>query len=133
MRFTKITIISTRKPIELSVNEQLQWFGGSLGLFGIRDKDKSCFRVFIVLIKNLKEKGPLSSDEIAVRTGLTRGTVVHHLNKLMSAGIVTAEKEGYQLKVDKLEDLVDIIKDNVDRAFDNLKDVGRDLDEKLGL
>lgn len=133
MRFTKITIISSRKPQVHDINEQLQWFGGSLGLFGIRDKDKSCFRVFIVLLKNLKEEGPISSDDIAERTGLSRGTVVHHLNKLMSSGIVTAEKNGYQLKVDRLEDLVDIIKDNVDRAFDNLKDIGRDLDKKLGL
>jgi len=133
MRFTKITIISTKKPRASDINEQLQWFGGTLGLFGTRDRDKSCFRVFIVLLKNLKEEGPISSDEIAERTGLTRGTVVHHLNKLMSSGIVTSEKGGYQLKVDKLEHLVDIIKDNVDRAFDNLKEIGKDLDNKLGL
>ncbi len=133
MRFTKITIISSRKPRESDINEQLQWFGGSLGLFGNRDKDKSCFRIFIVLIRNLKEEGPITSDEIALRTGLTRGTVVHHLNSLMSAGIVTSEKEGYQLKVDNLENLVDIIKGNVDRAFDNLKEIGRELDGKLGL
>lgn len=133
MRFTKITIISSRRPTVPDVNELLQYFGGSLGLFGSRDKDKSCFRVFIILIRNLKEKGPISSDEIALRTGLTRGTVVHHLNRLMAAGIVTSEKNGYELKVDKLEDLVDIIKDNVDRAFDNLKLIGKELDHKLGL
>ncbi|MFH1589712.1 MAG: winged helix-turn-helix domain-containing protein [archaeon] len=133
MRFTKITIISSKKPQVHDVNEQLQWFGGTLGLFGTRDKDKSCFRVFIILLKNLKEEGPISSDEIAERTGLSRGTVVHHLNRLMSSGIVTAEKNGYQLKVDKLEHLVDLIKDNVDRAFENLKEIGKDLDNKLGL
>lgn len=133
MRFTKITIISTRQPKESDINEKLQWFGGSLGLFGMRDKDKSCFRIFIVLLKGLKEEKPLSSDEIAEQTGLTRGTVVHHLNRLMSSGIVTAERRGYILKVDKLEHLVDIIKDNVDRAFENLKEVGKELDDKLGL
>ncbi|MBU0472131.1 MAG: winged helix-turn-helix transcriptional regulator [Nanoarchaeota archaeon] len=133
MRFTKITIISSRKPRDPDINDLLQWFGGSLGLFGIRDKDKSCFRVFIILLKNLKEEGPISSDDIALRAGLTRGTVVHHLNRLMASGIVTGEKGGYQLKVDKLEYLVDLIKDNVDRAFENLKEIGRDLDDKLGL
>jgi predicted transcriptional regulator len=133
MRFTKITIISSRKPAEPDINELLQYFGGSLGLFGIRDKDKSCFRIFITLLRNLKEEGPISSDDIAIRTGLTRGTVVHHINRLMESGIVTSEKGGYQLKVDKLEHLVDIIKDNVDRAFESLKEVGKDLDKKLGL
>jgi len=132
MRFTKITIVSMRKPAD-EINEKLQWFGASLGLFGARDKDKSCFRIFIVLIKNLKEEGPLSSDEIADRTGLTRGTVVHHINKMMSSGIVTAEKNGYQLKVDNLEQLTDVVKSNVDRAFESLSDVAKDLDKKLGL
>lgn len=132
MRFTKITIVSMRKPAD-EINEKLQWFGASLGLFGARDKDKSCFRIFIVLIKNLKEEGPLSSDEIADRTGLTRGTVVHHINKMMSSGIVTAEKNGYQLKVDNLEQLTDVVKSNVDRAFESLSGVAKDLDKKLGL
>ncbi|MBU1202026.1 MAG: helix-turn-helix domain-containing protein [Nanoarchaeota archaeon] len=133
MRFTKITIVSIKKPQEHDLNETLQWFGASLGLFGARDKDKSCFRIFIELIKNLKEEEPISSDEIAQRTGLTRGTVVHHLNKLMSSGIVTSEKNGYQLKVDNLEGLTNIVKDNVDRAFDNLKEIAKDLDRKLRL
>jgi len=133
MRFTKKTIVSIKKPQEHDLNETLQWFGASLGLFGARDKDKSCFRIFIELIKNLKEEEPISSDEIAQRTGLTRGTVVHHLNKLMSSGIVTSEKNGYQLKVDNLEGLTNIVKDNVDRAFDNLKEIAKDLDRKLRL
>ena len=133
MRFTKITIVSIKKPQEHDLNETLQWFGASLGLFGARDKDKSCFRIFIELVKNLKEEEPISSDDIAIRTGLTRGTVVHHLNKLMSSGIVTSERNGYQLKVDNLEGLTQIVKDNVDRAFDNLKEIAKDLDRKLRL
>ncbi len=133
MRFSKITIVSIRKPQEHSINEQLQWFGASLGLFSNRDKDKSCFRIFIELVKNLKEEGPVSSDDLADRTGLSRGTVIHHLNKLMSSGIVTSEKNGYQLKVDNLKDLTRIVKDNVDRAFDNLGNMADDLDKRLGL
>ena len=133
MRFTKITIVSIRKPHENDLNETLQWFGASLGLFGARDKDKSCFRIFIELVKNLKENEPISSDEIALKTGLTRGTVVHHLNRLMSSGIVTSERNGYQLKVDNLEHLTDIVKNNVDRAFDNLTEIAKDLDKRLRL
>ncbi len=133
MRFTKITIVSIRRPHEHDINEKLQWFGASLGLFGNRDKDKSCFRIFIELVKNLREPGPVNSDDLAEKTGLTRGTVVHHLNKLMSAGIVTSEKNGYQLKVDNLKDLTEVVKGNVDKAFENLKDMADELDKRLGL
>lgn len=133
MRFKRITIIRTRKPSEGDLNEKLQWFGGTLGLFGSRDKDKSCFRIFIVLLRNMKDEGAISSDDIADRTGLSRGTVVHHLNKLMKSGIVTSEKSGYQVKVDRLEELVDVLKSEVERSFKNLKDVAEELDNNLGL
>lgn len=131
MRFRKLTIIKAPNP-GLDVNEQLQWLGGSLGLFNPRDKDKSCFRIFIVLLKTAKRQ-ELSSDEIATRTGLTRGTVVHHLNKLMSAGLVESYKSRYLLRVDNLEELMDKIDQDIKKTVDSLRDIAAEIDRKLGL
>jgi len=50
----KITIISMNRPAQKNINQELQWFGSSLGLFNLRDKDKSTFRVFIELLKATK-------------------------------------------------------------------------------
>ncbi|MCF7871420.1 winged helix-turn-helix domain-containing protein [Candidatus Woesearchaeota archaeon] len=134
MKFTKITIIRASKPKEYNINELLQWFGGSLGLFNMRDKDRSCFRIFITLLKDLKSEEPgLSSDELANLTNLSRGTVVHHLNKLMEAGIVVVSRNVYVLKVDNLEELVDFVRKDVNSAFDSLKEIGGKLDSMLGL
>ena len=133
MRFTKITIIRSTRPEKKDINQELQWFGGTLGLFNLRDKDKSCFRIFITLLKGLKENQKLTSDEIAIRTRLTRGTVVHHLNKLMSSGIVVKEHNRYILRMDNLEEMVEHIKRDADEAWDKLREVARDIDEKLGL
>ena len=133
MRFIKITIIKTKKPEKESINQELQFLGESLGLFNERDKDKSCFRIFITLLKALKSGNMLTSDEIATHTHLTRGTVIHHLNRLMEAGIVSNEKNFYILAVDNLQELVDTVKNNVVKTCDNLKDVARDIDRKLEL
>ena len=57
IRYQRITIIKSDKPKSHGLNQELQWFGASLGLFGLRDKDKSCFRIFIALIKGLKKGG----------------------------------------------------------------------------
>ena len=54
--FQKITIIKLRKSSEKNLNSDLQWFSNSLGLFNERDKEKSCFRVFIALIKASRGK-----------------------------------------------------------------------------
>jgi predicted transcriptional regulator len=133
MRFTKITIIQTRISEHHNINEELQWLGGSLGLFNPRDKDKSCFRIFIALVQALKSGRGYSSDELASKLSLSRGTVVFHLNKLMQSGIVTSERNKYFLAVDNLEQLVDLVKENLSKTCDKIKEVAQDIDKKLEL
>ncbi|HEY9706137.1 MAG TPA: winged helix-turn-helix domain-containing protein [Allocoleopsis sp.] len=133
MRFTRITIIKIKKPSQDHINEELQFLGESLGLFSERDKDKSCFRIFITLVKALKAGHRLTSDEIAEHTNLTRGTVIHHLNRLMESGIVVNQKGYYILSVDTIEELVELVKNNLVKTFDGLKSVARNIDKKLEL
>jgi predicted transcriptional regulator len=134
MTFTRITIIKASANNNSNINDMLKWFGASLGLFNLRDKDGSCFRIFIVLLKDLKshDKG-LSSDDIAEKTFLSRGTVVHHLNKLMDSGIVANAGSKYFLTVDSLEELVDEVEANLLKSLESLKRVGKEIDNNLGL
>ena len=129
----KITIVKARKPVENTINEELQWLGSSLGLFSLRDRDKSCFRIFIELIKSAKRKQALSSDEMAYRLNLTRGTVIHHINRLIESGIVIHEKKKYLLRVTNLKDLVDEIRKDIERTCVDLKEVADEIDGRLGL
>lgn len=117
----------------MSVNDELQWFGSSLGLFGERDKDKSCFRIFIELIKAIKATGGLSSDELAEHLGLTRATVIHHLNTLMERGIVLHEGNRYVMRGDRLSLLVDDLQRDMARAMDEMKSAAEELDRLLQL
>ena len=129
----RITIINVRRPKYHNINEELQWFGNALGLFNLRDKDKSCFRLFIEIIKCTRKKNPVTSDELAERLGLTRGTVVHHLNRLMESGIVIHDKNTYILRVDSLKDLVDEVEKDIKRSLEDLRSVATDIDGWLGL
>ena len=135
MRFTRITIIKSRNEADPhDINALLQWLGGSLGLFNPRDKDKSCYRIFLTLIKDLKSKGEgLSSDELASMTGLSRGTVVHHLNRLMESGIVSMHRGRYVLRVETLEELVEDIRSQVNKTFDGVNEVAKYLDRRFEL
>lgn len=129
----KITIVKISKPSQRDLNHELQWFGDSLGLFNLRDKDKSCFRTFIELIKAAKLRAPLTSDEIAERLGITRGTVIHHINKLMEAGIVIHHKNKYMLRVDNLSSLIDELHRDIKRTCISLKEIAIDIDKAMGL
>ena len=127
----RVTVLKVRRPGEGNVNNDLQWLGNSLGLFNLRDKDSSCFRIFITLVKKSNTNFPLSSDDIAEKLNLTRGTVVHHLIKLMDAGIVVREKEGYLLREQKLTKVIDDLHKDVESLFDELMTVAEEVDQQL--
>lgn len=129
----KITIINIRKPSTDELNEELQFFGTSLGLFNLRDKDKSKFRIFLELVKSAKKHQPLTSDQLAETLKLSRGTVVHHLNHLIESGIVLHQGKWYVLRNDNLSDLVEEVKKDILRTCDKLKIIAADLDDRLGL
>ncbi len=129
----KITILQIRKPLRTTLNEELQWFGNSLGLFNLRDRDKSCFRVFIELLKAAKAGIPISSDHLAQKLGLTRATVIHHINTLMEKGIVVSKGRGYMLREPNLKLLVEDLKQDITRTYDEIGKVAEELDGFLGL
>lgn len=133
VRIQKITITRTERAPLKDVNAQLQWIGSSLGLFSLRDKNSSCFRMFIELIKSSKAGLPLSSDELAYKLNLSRGTVIHHMNRLAEAGIVVSQNKKYLLRVNNLEILVDEIERDLQRACEDLKEVAKKIDKELGL
>ena len=129
----RITIISMRKPAEKNINQELQWLGSSLGLFNLRDKDKSCFRLFVELVKCSKQRQPVSSDELAHRLGLSRGTIIHHMNRLIESGLVVPQQNRYLLRVNTLKDLIDEVEKDLHRTLEDLRKTAKELDEALGL
>ncbi|RLE39338.1 hypothetical protein DRJ17_01295 [Candidatus Woesearchaeota archaeon] len=133
IRHQKITIIRTVVPRQQTINNELQYLGISLGLFNLRDKDKSRFRLFIELLKAAKKGEPLSSDEIASRLGLSRGTVVFHLNRLMEAGIVISQRGKYMLRVKNLAALIDELEQDIHQTCHQLKKIAQDIDKQLEL
>lgn len=131
MYIQRITIINITKPAEKNINRELQWLATSLGLFNMRDKDRSLFRIFIELLKASKASKPLSSDELAFNLHLTRGTVIHHVNKLMESGIAIHFKNRYMLRVSSLHELIEEMEKDMTRACQNLKDVAKEIDGKM--
>ena len=133
IREQRITIIRVSRPRQHNVNDELKWLGHSLGLFTERDKDSSLYRLFVELIKSRRGNQLLTSDELAHRVGLSRGTVVHHLNKLLESGIVISERNRYALRVGNLEVLIEELRKDVRRTLDDLKAIAKQIDEELEL
>ncbi len=133
LRKNKITIYRSKRPPEDNVNEELRWFCDSLGLFGERDRDKSCFRMFVALLKALHGSRGMTSDEIADSVALSRGTVVHHLHTLMGSGLVVQDRSVYMLRVDRLSTLVEEIEHDLMRSLEDIKKAAEEIDKRLEL
>lgn len=127
-KFSRITIIRKKQPHK-EINAEIQWLGHSLGLFNERDKEKSCFRIFIELMKS--DKGTLSSDEVASRANLSRATVIHHLHKLIDSGLVSSSNKRYYLRHKELNKLVEDLKKEVEDAFKNMEKIAKEIDKEL--
>ncbi len=130
-RRRKLVLFPKEKPESTNINIQIQYFGTCLGLFGLRDKDSSCYRLFIELVKTTKVKNPISSQELAYKLNLTRGTVVHHLNRLMDSGIVRVMDNRYFLIDPSLEKVVIQLNNELEELFSNLKEIAVKLDKQL--
>jgi len=131
IREQRITIIRMSRPMPKNVNDELKWLGHSLGLFSERDKDSSLYRLFVELIKSARAGQLRTSDELAARLGLSRGTVIHHLNKLLETGLVVSDRNRYALRVGNLEVLIDELRKDVRRTMDDLKEIARQIDYEL--
>lgn len=128
-RFQRITIVRIRGP-EKVLNTELQWLSESLGLFSERDKDRSCFRLFLAI---LQSKKPLSSDELAYKLNLSRATVIHHLSKLIASGLVVIEEDKYVLRGKNLQQTLKAMKEDVLSAYEEMEDKAKEIDKKLNL
>lgn len=125
--FRRVIIIRKEKPI-LERDEELQWISDSLGLFNERDKEKSCYRIFVEL---LKEKKPLRSDDIALNSRLSRGTVVFHLNKLMESGLVINEENRYKLREKRISYLIKKLRKDVLLTLKEIEEIAKDFETKF--
>lgn len=131
--FKEIRILKIGEKSSKDINENLQWLSNSLGLFNQRDKERSCFRVFLELIKAKKESKLISSDEIAFNSHLSRGTVIHHINKLIEHDFIVEYKNRYALKSKNVESLIKDLERNINNVFKDLKKVAKEIDRELKL
>jgi predicted transcriptional regulator len=126
--FKEIRILNLKPVKKQPLNDEIQWFSNCLGMFNKRDKEKSCFRIFIHL---LKEGGSLSSEQLAQRSNLSRATVIHHASRLMDSGLVIRKENLYVLRFNNLQDLTREIEKDVHSTFEKLREVSKKIDEEL--
>lgn len=131
--FGKYVILDLRLPSAPEFDEDVEWVCRSFGFLEPRDKEKTAAGVFKALLEAMRQRKGLSSDELAEKIGLTRGTIVHHLNNLIQSGLVVHREGLYELRGMSLRRTVQEVKRDINRLFENIEHVAQAIDENLGL
>ncbi|MFW6024777.1 MAG: ArsR family transcriptional regulator [Candidatus Woesearchaeota archaeon] len=129
--FRKIKLCNFQIEEELDLNAKLAVFTSSLGMYSVRDKDKSMYRIFLELFKSSLFDEGLKSSDLAKKTGRSRGTIVFHLNKMLDSGLIIQKDNKYYLREKNLNQLVDTLKKDIDRYLEDLKTLGKDIDVQM--
>jgi biotin operon repressor len=126
-------IFHVRKPATVDTEKDLEWICRSFGFMESRDKKKTAYRVLRAIIETARTNRGLSSDELAEKLSLSRGTVIHHLNKMRKSGLVIRHESQYKLRGRSLKSTIAEVQLDASRIFDDLKNVAKTVDDALNL
>jgi len=69
---------------------------------------------------------------MAEKLNLTKGAIVHHLNSVISTGIVIKEHNKYRLISASLQKSGEEIRTDIDRILEQIIKIAMEIDDKLG-
>ncbi|MCW4052304.1 MAG: MarR family transcriptional regulator [Candidatus Bathyarchaeota archaeon] len=126
-------IFTVRKLPTINVEKDLEWMCRSLSFMEPRDKERTAYNIFRVIVETARANKGLSSDELAEKLALSRGTMVHHLNKMIKSGLVIRHESQYKLRGRSLKSTIEEVQRDVNRIFNDLQSVAETIDDTLGL
>ncbi|MBU0762325.1 MAG: ArsR family transcriptional regulator [Candidatus Altiarchaeota archaeon] len=129
----RVRVIRHRKPIENTLDDELEWLCSSLGFCEPIDRDKTAIAIFKKLMESSHHGEPLRSDDISEGIGKSRGAVVNHLNKLISSGLVVRKKNRYELREQTLEQTIRELRRDMERMLDDMEETAKEIDKRFRL
>lgn len=125
-------LLAVRKPPIVDFEKDFEWVCRIFGFLESRDKMKTAYHIFRSILENAAGKGGVTSDELAVKLQVSRGTVVHHLRKFIKSGLVIYHESRYKLRGTSLKNTIEEIQRDINRIFEDLKLISMAIDEELG-
>ncbi len=129
----KIVIKRVEKPFSEDPLSELEWICQTLGFMEPIDKEKTASFVFREIIKATESGEALTSTAITERVGMSRGSVVNHLNNLMRSGLIVREGRHYSARSRSIYRTIEEIEEDIERIFAKMKKTAIELDEELGV
>ncbi|MBU0662638.1 helix-turn-helix domain-containing protein [Candidatus Micrarchaeota archaeon] len=129
----KIVVRRVERPFSGRPMDDLDWICQSLGFFETIDKDKTASAVFKEIVTSTDKGEALTSTALATRVGMSRGSVINHLNNLLRAGLITRDGRFYSARSRSMFRTIEEIEEDIDRVFEAMKRRARSIDREFGI
>jgi predicted transcriptional regulator len=129
----QIVIRQVDRPGAPGEEEEIQWFFHSFGIGEGRDTDRVATQVIITLLEHQPEENGLPVEQIAADLHITPSRVNHHIRNLVDAGILYRHRKLIYLRGSTLRAMVQELRKDALRMFDDLEDVADGIDREYGV
>jgi predicted transcriptional regulator len=129
----KVVIKRVSRPMSDDFNREFEWLCSSLGFLEPIDKDKVAANVFKEVLVATERGEALTSTAISHRVGMSRGSVINHLNNLLRAGLIERHGRYYTARGRTVQATVQELEEDIEQIFSRMKKVAKSIDEELGL
>jgi len=128
-----ITIRDIEKPLKPDMVQDILWVCKSFGFVSSRDIEETAGKIFHSIILATHEGKELTSEAIAEKSDVTRGTALFHLKDYIDSGLVIQKKTKYTLRRRSISGTIEEIEVDAQKMLNNIKIIARELDARLKL
>ena len=128
----RIQVKKYEKPFSNDADDNLEWICRSLGFLEPIDKDKTAYSIFREILVNAQKDKLLSSTELSRKVKMSRGSVINHLNRLQTAGLVMRQGKYYIPRSKSVFRMIQELEEDLDRIFKRMEETAKRLDRDFG-
>jgi predicted transcriptional regulator len=125
----KIVIKTVNKPGKEDAKGITDWFLDSFDLLGKDDQLEQT--MFKELVENSLKGVGISSKELNEDLNLPRSTVIYHLNRFISSGLVIRKGRKYYLRAEDFESTIQELQTEMLNDFSRMMQFASKLDELM--
>ena len=127
----KLTLRNVSLPEKEDFDEEIAWICSSLGFFEKIDKGKTAAIIFKEIYLAGMLGRVLTSTTIAQKLGMSRGSIINHLNNLLKAGIIEKGGKYYFTRHKTMQGIIAEIEDDALHLFSRMKKVAKEIDSQI--
>lgn len=128
----RISIRAVEKPFKKDLERDLNWLCSSFG-FCNETQQKTASEVLKELVEHIARGEKITSTQLSSEVGMSRGAVIHQLNRLADAGLIRKEGRKYVLRGGSVYRTIKEVQRDIQRIFEDLEEIALEIDEQLGI